>query len=141
MTGLLTGQCHLKWHSFNLGLENNPECERYNQTPETTSHVLCDCEALAALKFRHLGHFTIPGNFENISLSRKLHFVQSTGLLNVQAKGLHKRPITLEAHRSLWCPTFCILSYSKNFIGSTRRWNGRTENIAITRFSSKTDIH
>jgi len=46
------------------------------------SHVLCDCEALATLRFRHLGHFMKPGDFENISLSRKLHFVQGTGLLN-----------------------------------------------------------
>jgi len=28
MTGLLTGQCPLKWHSFNLGMENNPDCDR-----------------------------------------------------------------------------------------------------------------
>jgi hypothetical protein len=82
MTGLLTGQCHLIWHSFNLGMENNPECDRYKQAPETASHVLCDCEALATLRFRHLGHFMKPGDFENISLSRKLHFVQGTGLLN-----------------------------------------------------------
>jgi len=27
MTGLLTGQCHLKCHLFNLGLENNPKCD------------------------------------------------------------------------------------------------------------------
>jgi len=92
---------------------------------------------LAALRFRHLGHFTKPGNSENISLSRKLHFVQGTGLLNAQAKGLHKRAITLEAHWPLWCPTFCILFYSKNFIGFISRWKGRTENIAITSFLPK----
>jgi hypothetical protein len=47
------------------------------------SHVVCDCEALATLRFRHLGqHFLKQGNFDDISISRILHFVQSKGLQN-----------------------------------------------------------
>jgi len=46
-------------------------------------HVHCDCEELAALRFRHLGpHFMEPGDFELISVSRILHFVESVGLLH-----------------------------------------------------------
>jgi hypothetical protein len=46
------------------------------------SHVLCDCEALATLRFRHLGrHFMKPGDFEDISVSKIKHFVQGAGLL------------------------------------------------------------
>ena len=47
------------------------------------SHVLCDCETLATLRFRHLGHhFMKPGDFEDVSVSKILHFVQGAGLLN-----------------------------------------------------------
>ena len=83
MTGLLTGHCHLKGHLFKLGLVNSPEYNRCKQASEMASHVLCDCEALATLRFRHLGHhFMKPGDFEDISVSKILHFVQGAGLLN-----------------------------------------------------------
>jgi hypothetical protein len=83
MTGLLTGHCHLKGHLFKLGLVNSPECNRCNQASETASHVLCDCEASAKLRFRHLvSHFMKPGDFEDISVSKILHYVQGAGLLN-----------------------------------------------------------
>jgi hypothetical protein len=83
MTGLLTGHCHLKGHLFKLWLVNSPECNTCKQASETASHVLCDCESLATLRFRHLGHhFMKQGDFEDISVSKILHFVQGAGLLN-----------------------------------------------------------
>jgi len=55
------------------------------------SRVLGDCEALAALRFRHLGeHFLKPGNSYNISFSRILHFVHSAGLLNALQRAAQK---------------------------------------------------
>jgi hypothetical protein len=88
MTGLLTGHCHLKGHLFKLGLINIPECDRYKEVSDTASHVLCDCEALATLRFRHLGlHFMRPGDFKNIPVSRILHFFQGMGMLNARVKG------------------------------------------------------
>jgi hypothetical protein len=78
MTGLL-----LKGHLFKLGLVKSPECNRCKQASETASHILFDCDALVTLRFRHLGHhFTKPGYFEDISVSKILHFVQGEGLLN-----------------------------------------------------------
>jgi hypothetical protein len=63
LTGLFTGHCHLKGHLFKLGLVDRPECDRCKQASETASHVLGDCEALAAIRFRHLGHhFMKPGD-------------------------------------------------------------------------------
>jgi hypothetical protein len=83
LTGLLTGYCHLKGHLFKLGLVNSPKCDRCKQASDTASHVLCNCKALAALRFRYLGrYFMKPGDFKDSSVSRILHFVQSTGLLN-----------------------------------------------------------
>jgi len=55
MTELLTGHCHLKGHIFKLGLVNSPKRDSCRQTPERASHFLYDCEALATLRFRHLG--------------------------------------------------------------------------------------
>jgi hypothetical protein len=55
------------------------------------SCVLGHCDALVALRFRHLGeHFLKPGNSDNISISRILHFVHSAGLLNALQKSCTK---------------------------------------------------
>jgi len=46
------------------------------QASETVSNVLFDWEALYRFRFRHLGqHFMKPGDLEEISVSRMLHFV------------------------------------------------------------------
>jgi hypothetical protein len=83
MTGLLKGHCHLEGYLLKMGLVDSPRCDRCKQAFETASHVLCDCEALAVLRFRHLGHrFSKLGDFADISISKVLHFVQSAGLLN-----------------------------------------------------------
>jgi hypothetical protein len=43
-------------------------------------HIFCGCEALALLRFRHLGHnFFRPGDIADISVSKVLHFVLSVG--------------------------------------------------------------
>lgn len=83
MTRLLTGHCHLKGHLFQQRLVTSPRCDRCMQASETASQVLCDCKALATLRFRHLGcHFMKSGDYEDISVSRILHLVQGAGLLN-----------------------------------------------------------
>jgi hypothetical protein len=49
------------------------------------SRVLCHCEALATLIFRHLDcHFMKPGDFEDIPVSKILHFAEGAGLLDAQ---------------------------------------------------------
>jgi hypothetical protein len=80
---------HLKGQLLNLGLVNSTECDM-QQASEMALHVLCDCEALATIRFKHLGHhFMKPGDSEDISVSKILHFVEGSGLLNESAKGLH----------------------------------------------------
>jgi len=82
MTGLLTGQCHLRGHSFKTGLVYSPECDRCKQASKMVSHVLCDCVELTTLRFRHVGHhFMKPDDFEDISV-RILHCVQGAWLLD-----------------------------------------------------------
>jgi hypothetical protein len=57
VVGLLTGHCHLKGHLFKLGLINDPICERCQEEDESATHILCDCEAVAHIRFHHLGQF------------------------------------------------------------------------------------
>jgi hypothetical protein len=69
MMGLLTGHSN-KRTLHKLSLVNSPEAS------EMAACVFCDCEALAALGFRHLGqHFVKLDDLEEISVSRKLHVV------------------------------------------------------------------
>jgi hypothetical protein len=57
MVGLFTGHSHLKGHLFKLGLADDPICERCLEEDKSTTHILWDCEAVAYLRFRHLGQF------------------------------------------------------------------------------------
>jgi hypothetical protein len=80
--GLFTGHCHLNGHLFKLGLMDDPICERCLEEDESATHVLCDCEATAHLRFHHLGQFFMePSDFYNAPRSKVLHFIRSVGLI------------------------------------------------------------
>jgi hypothetical protein len=55
--GLLTGHNTLRRHLYILGLCNNPICRKCGDEEETLVHILCECEALAALRHAYLGSF------------------------------------------------------------------------------------
>jgi hypothetical protein len=81
IVGLHTGHCHLKGHLFKLGLMNDPTCERCLEADESATHVLCDCEAIAHLRFRDLGQFFMePGDLYDVPISKVLHVIRSVGL-------------------------------------------------------------
>lgn len=87
LTLLITENCHLKRHLLKIELVDSSGCGRYNQAVEMASQVLCDCEELMALRFRHLScHFFTPGDV-NISVSKVLHFAESVWLFNAQVNG------------------------------------------------------
>jgi hypothetical protein len=71
--GLITGHCHLKGHLFKMGLTNSPICERCLEKGESATHILCDCEAIAYLRFRR--HFMEPGDYQDAPVSKVLHFI------------------------------------------------------------------
>jgi hypothetical protein len=54
MTGLLIGHCHLQGHLFKLGISDSPICGKCHMQIETAPHILCECVALAELRFCHL---------------------------------------------------------------------------------------
>jgi hypothetical protein len=83
VVGLLTGHCHLKGHLFKLGLTDDPTCERCLEEDEAATHILCDCEAIAYLRFRHLGQFFMElSDFYDAPIIKVLHFIRSVGLRN-----------------------------------------------------------
>jgi hypothetical protein len=82
VVGLFAGHCHLKGHLFKLGLTDNPTCERCLEEDESATHILCDYEAIAYLRFRHLGQFFMePSDYYDAVVNRVLHFIRSVGLI------------------------------------------------------------
>jgi hypothetical protein len=82
VVGLLTGHYHLKGHIFKIGLTDDPTCERCLEEDESVTHILCDCEAKANLRFRHLGQFFMePSDYYDAPINRVLHFIRSVGLI------------------------------------------------------------
>jgi hypothetical protein len=62
-----------------MGLMNDPICESCLEADESAAQVLC--EALAHLRFRHLGQFFMePGDFYDVPMGKVLHFIRSVGL-------------------------------------------------------------
>jgi hypothetical protein len=46
------------------------------------THILCDCEAVAHNKFRHLGQiFMEPNDYYDALVGKVLHFIQGVGLI------------------------------------------------------------
>jgi hypothetical protein len=73
---VLTGHCHLKGHLFKMGLTESPTCERCLEKDESATHIVCNCEAIAYLRFRHLGHYFMkPGDYQDTPISKILHFI------------------------------------------------------------------
>jgi hypothetical protein len=82
VVGLHTGHCHLTGHLFKMALTDDPTCERCLEENESATHILCDCEAIANLRFRHLGQFFMePSDYYDAPINRVLHFIPSVGLI------------------------------------------------------------
>jgi hypothetical protein len=65
-----------------LGLTDDPICETCLQEDGSVTHILCDCEAIAHLRFRHLGQFFMePSDFYDAPIFKVLHFIRSVGLI------------------------------------------------------------
>jgi hypothetical protein len=44
--------------------------------------ILCDCEAVAYTRFRHLGqYFMEPSDYYDAPIHKVLHFIRSVGLI------------------------------------------------------------
>jgi hypothetical protein len=57
-------------------LTNSPISERCLEKDQSATHILCECEAIAYLRFQHLGHYFMePGNYQDAPVSKILHFI------------------------------------------------------------------
>ena len=64
-----------------LGLLDSPWCRKCGVKEETSTHILCECEALAALNNRYLGSFFLePEDVKSISLGAIWSFSKAAGL-------------------------------------------------------------
>jgi hypothetical protein len=78
------GTCHLKGHLFKMGLTDNPICEKCLEKDESATHMLCDCEATAYLRFRELGYYFMQsGDYQDASA----RFILSAGLFKGSNRG------------------------------------------------------
>jgi hypothetical protein len=67
---------------FQLGLINDPICERCQEEDESATHILCDYEAVAHVSFRHLGQFFMePSDYYDAPIDEVLHFIRGVGLI------------------------------------------------------------
>jgi hypothetical protein len=84
---LLAGHSHQKEHLSKLRLTEDPTCERCLQEDESATHISCHCEAIAYLRYHHLGQFFMePSDFYDDPINKVLHFIRSVGFI----KGLSK---------------------------------------------------
>jgi hypothetical protein len=96
----------------------SPECDRSKQTPVTVPHVLCDYEALATSRFRHLSrHSMTAGYFEDISASgTRTALCSSCGTDEWKSCRAALKIDHGRSARVTRCPPFCILSCSIMYI-------------------------
>jgi hypothetical protein len=63
-----------------LGLINDPICERCQEEDKSATHILCDCEAVAHIWFRHLDQFFMePSDYYDTPTDNVLHLIQGVG--------------------------------------------------------------
>jgi hypothetical protein len=64
-----------------LGLTDDPICERCLEEDES-AHILCDCEDVAHVRFRHLGQFFMErSDYYDAPIDKVLHFIRGVGLI------------------------------------------------------------
>jgi hypothetical protein len=79
--GLLTGHNTLRRYLHLMGLLDSPLCRKCGVKEETSAHILCECETLAALRCRYLGSFFLePEDIRSLSLGAIWSFSKAAGL-------------------------------------------------------------
>jgi hypothetical protein len=82
VVGLLTRNCHLKGHLFKLRLTNVPSAKGAQKKEESATHILCDREAIAYLRFCHMGHYFMgSSNYHDTPMKKVICFIRSAGLI------------------------------------------------------------
>jgi ribonuclease HI len=78
--GLVTGHNLLNRHAALIGVAQDPICANCRLEPETSSHFLSECEALAGIRQRHLGDYIVPLEvLKTLNPSHLLRFTNASG--------------------------------------------------------------
>jgi len=85
VSGLLTGRNTLRRHRNLIGLSDSALCRRCETEDETSTHIFCECEALASLRHPYLDSFLEPEDIKSISLGAIWNFSKATGLPQIRA--------------------------------------------------------
>jgi hypothetical protein len=65
-----------------MGLRNNLTCRKCGAEEQTSVPILCECEALASLRYTYLGSFFLdPEDIRKLSIGVIWNFAKGTGLL------------------------------------------------------------
>jgi hypothetical protein len=73
----------MKWsHIKNPKRLDDKNVLKYNCFISTIMGILCDCEAVAQIRFRHLGQFFMePSDYCDAPIDKVLHFIRGVGLI------------------------------------------------------------
>jgi hypothetical protein len=80
VTGLLTGPNTLRRHLHLMGLTDSPLCRKRGAEEKTSAHILDWCEALAAIRYAHLGSILEPEDIKSQNLGAIWRFSKVAGL-------------------------------------------------------------
>jgi len=81
VTGFLTGPNTLRRYLYLIGLIESPLYTRCGAEEETSTHVLCECGALASLRYAYLGSlFLDPEDVRSLNLEAIWNFSNGMGL-------------------------------------------------------------
>jgi hypothetical protein len=65
-----------------LQLTGDPICEGCLEEDDSATHILCDCEAVAHVRFRHLDQFFMkPSDYYDTPIYKILYFIRGVGLI------------------------------------------------------------
>jgi hypothetical protein len=77
-----------------MALSNNPTCRKCGTEEEISVHILCECEALALLRYMYLGSFFLnPENIRVISMGAIWNLLKEQGSYNLVQNMGHKGPV------------------------------------------------
>jgi len=76
-----------------MGLSNNPTCRKCGTGEKTSVHILCECEALASLRYTHLGSFVLdPEDVRKLGMGASGTLLKEQGSFNLVQNMGHKGP-------------------------------------------------
>ena len=81
VAGLLTGHCRLNKHLKTMRLTQDPLCRFCRREPETSEHILCDCEVLERKRMIYIGQGRPSmGDYWTKPLTQILELIRAIGL-------------------------------------------------------------